>query len=213
MTNPTCRKVFFVRQKARSTQRRSMIRAFAPQVIRMNVDVLHCKPKRELLFKLTAVGKGAQAVRACEYGLCPSKHRQHAWNRKKTQEHASRATGHGAQVKRALRQWQKFSGIMGMDPGTCECEMCFGCDNRAKHDIDSSTEKTVRKLPIQLRCRHRQGEYSRQCTQPNYENHCLFRALWSEWWEYADTLLWQDGGPREDVSRNKNVWYACRMPE
>ena len=44
-----------------------------------------------------------------------------------------------------------------------------------------------------------------QCQWPKHGNHCLFRALWSESWEDADTWLWQRVSEISDVEAQGDV--------
>ena len=98
-----------------------------------------------------------------------------------------------------------------MDSGSCVREMCFGCDNRAKQHIyiyiytyilpwrDCAT------APHPAMVSPSAKRVPRQCKQPNLENHCLFRALWSESWEDADTLLWQQASRLTDMRERMPV--------
>ena len=53
----------------------------------------------------------------------------------------TRITGNralGPEQRERVDNGRGFSGIIGMDPGTCECKMSFGRDNWTKHDTYSS---------------------------------------------------------------------------
>ena len=115
-----------------------------------------------------------------------------SWNRRKfTRVQTTRATGPwGPRKGERFDNGRHFSGIIGMDPGTCERKMSFGGDKWTQHDIYSFMGSSCDITPIRLMFHNQQGEYSRHCRWPNLEN-CLFRVLWYERCEDADIWLWQ----------------------
>ena len=61
-----------------------------------------------------------------------------------------RVTGNralGPEKRERFDNGRHFSGIIGVDPGTCECKMAFGRDNRTKHDIYSSMVRSCDSTP------------------------------------------------------------------
>ena len=142
--------------------------------------------------------------------MCPSKHQQHTWNHRKTQECASRATGPWGLRKERASTMADISGVVGMASGTCERQMRFCRGGWAKHDIDSSMERSCDEHAIRRSVSlFSEASTPRQCRWSILGNHCLFRVLCYEHWRDADIWLWQradeisDFGPREYVSSGK----------
>ena len=108
---------------------------------------------------------------------------------------------------------REFSGVIGMGSGSCVREMCFGPDNRTKHDKNLSLVRSCECTPSGKCYTVCKASTSVSVDGPSLENHCLCRVLWYERWEDADILLGQLGdeisdlGPQECLVRPIN-WYA-----
>ena len=144
-----------------------------------------------------------QAARACEHGLCPNRHRPHAWNRRKRK---SMRHGPWGPRKESASTMADSSAILlewSLARAYARCASVVTTGPNMKYILPSGE----RAKTLQLAKVSPSGGASSaiSVSSPTMENHCLFRALWSESWEDADTWLWQqaaeisDGGPRGDV--------------
>ena len=80
----------------------------------------------------------------------------------------------GPKEGKRLNDTREFSSVVGVVSGSCVREMCFGCDDRAEHDILAIHEESGRWRPNQLRFRPQRHEFLHLCKWPILESRCLF---------------------------------------
>ena len=113
---------------------------------------------------------------------------------------------------------REFSGVIGMDFGSCVREMCFGRDNRTKHDKNPSLVRSCERIPSGNCFTVSKASTSVSVDGPSLEIIACVACCGTSW-EDADILLWQladeisDMGPQEYVSSSKLTGARGHRPE
>ena len=143
---PACGEVM-VRHQAESTQRSGMIRAFVSKILCVTVHMLHSKSLPVLDFQQRLLtGKRWLYVRA-SLNRAQANTSSMLGVKENTRVHITGNRAVGPKEGEGFNHGRHFSGIVGVDSGTCECQMSFCRDDRTKHNICSSMGESRNSTP------------------------------------------------------------------